>query len=229
MTSTKKAVFQHLILASSSPRRKQLLSMLTPHVQVIVPKLVESYPAQGTASLIARQWAEKKAHNVQNQTQPHHPNAFILAADTILARHHIIYTNPQDQSQAEQMLASLDGKRFTLTTAVCVINAQQKVFLTHQITRLTCARLGRTIRTEYITSGCWRGKAGGIDLDGSAAIFIRSMRGLWSNALGLPLWHTRQLLMTAGMNATALKHPFDDRHQKHFAINKDNNDLTKPR
>ena len=179
-----------------------MLKQLTSEFRVVSPPIVESYPDKGMASKVARLWAQRKAESVASLKES--KDAFILAADSVVGRHRAILGTPDTPEQADEMLEQLDGRRFTITTALCVINPHKKLFITHQTTRLTLARLGSKTRAIYIASNAWQKRAGGLDLAGKAGVFVRTMNGLWSNALGLPLWHTRELLMTAGMQQKQL-------------------------
>jgi len=182
-----------------------------PHFRVVVPSVVESYPEVGTASKVARLWARRKADAVASLKDS--KGAFILAADTVVARQRQLFTTPETAEQAASMLACFDGRRFTITTALCLI-MPDRVSVTHQTTWLKFGRLGEEARAAYIASNAWQKRAAGLDLAGAAGVFVRAMNGSWSSALGLPLWHTRELLISAGVDPQELLTPHPPNKQR---------------
>ena len=180
----------NLILASASPRRVALLAQLgiTPHT-IIPAELDESPLPRELPAIYAARIAREKALTVAAM----HPDATILAADTVVALGRRILPKAEDEATARHCLALLSGRRHTVLTAVCVIrNGAIKTVLVRTVVKF--ARLSAADIDHYIATNEWRGKAGGYAIQGAAAAFIPFIAGSHSNVVGLPLHETAKLL-----------------------------------
>ena len=184
-----------LILASASPRRLDLLARIG-----IVPDAVDPADIDEAAlpdelpRLHVTRLAAAKAHAVAVR----HPDAVVLAADTVVAAGCRILPKAEDEAQARHCLQLLSGRRHHVLTAVTLVmggNARHR--LSNSIVTfkpLTAAEI-----EVYIASNEWQGKAGGYAIQGRAEAFVRFLSGSHSGVVGLPLFETRNLLLSVGI------------------------------
>lgn len=179
-----------LILASASPRRLELLKQiaLTP-VKTVAAEVDETPRKQEIPQEYAMRMAREKAQAVALQ----HPEANVLAADTVVACGRRILPKAEDEQTARICLERLSGRRHRVYTAVCVA-AQGKLREKCVLTIVMFRRLNKQDIEDYISSGEWKGKAGGYAIQGRAAAFIPWINGSYSNVVGLPLAETAVLL-----------------------------------
>ena len=182
-----------LVLASASPRRLALLAQIgiVPD-RVIAPEIDETPLHHELPRQHALRLAREKAACVAA------PDCFVLAADTVVAAGRRILGKAETEADARRCLALLSGRRHRVMTAV-VLHApgarrgERLVQSVVGMSRLTTDQMG-----DYIAGGEWRGKAGGYAIQGRAAVFVRFLSGSYSNAVGLPLFETAQLLRGFG-------------------------------
>jgi nucleoside triphosphate pyrophosphatase len=184
-----------LVLASASPRRLELLRQIGIVPDRVDPADIDETPARGElpAAHVVR-LAEAKARAVE----PRHPGAFILAADTIVACGRRILPKAEDEATARVCLTLLSGRRHRVYGGVAVITPSGETAIRRVVSQVAMKRLSDAELDAYLTSGEWRGKAGGYAIQGSAAAFIPWLAGSYSNVVGLPLFETAQLLAGRG-------------------------------
>ncbi len=183
------------ILASSSPRRCELLTSIgfVPHL-IISPDVDETpLKGEGIRSYVKR-IAILKARVVHSQD----PEAYVLAADTSVELGRRILLKPADQEDARQMLMRFSGRRHKVYTAVCGLSPTGKEACRIVLTRISFKRLSEEEIEKYLASGEWEGKAGGYSIQGKAAKFVKFMSGSYTNVVGLPLYETDCLLKGIG-------------------------------
>ena len=184
-----------LILASASPRRLDLLARIGSVPDAVDPADIDEAVLPGELPrLHVTRLAAAKAAAVAAR----HPDAVILAADTVVAAGRRILPKAEDEAQARDCLKLLSGRRHRVLTAVTVIaNGRAHHRLSKSIVTfkpLTAAEID-----AYIASGEWHGKAGGYAIQGRAEAFVRFLSGSHSGVVGLPLFETRNLLLSAGI------------------------------
>ena len=182
-----------LILASASPRRLDLLARVGVVPDAVVPAEIDETPLRGELPIpYARRIAAAKA------AASAHPNALVLAADTVVAAGRRILPKTESEEEARAALSLLSGRRHRVHSAVTLIDASGKA--RHRLVTSIVAfkHLSEAELTAYLASGEWHGKAGGYAIQGRAEALIRMLSGSWSNVVGLPLYETRALLRTAG-------------------------------
>lgn len=183
-----------LILASASPRRKQLLQQIGIKPYAIRSTNIDESPQAGELPrAYCRRMAEAKARRVELAD-----DEVILAADTTVALGRRILGKPDNEEMAEQYLRMLSGRRHKVITAIIVgdidVRRKRDVVSTVKLKRLSDAEI-----QEYIASGEWRGKAGAYGIQGLAAAFIPWISGSFSAIAGLPLAEAAALLRAAGI------------------------------
>lgn len=184
-----------LVLASGSPRRKDLLTEAG-YLFVVDPADIDETFAPGTLpSDVAVQLAEAKARVVANR----HPTDVVLAADTVVAFGDRVLGKPTDPADARNMLALLSGTTHIVITGVSVVRRDAELAKTRRA--MSAVRMRNLTRAEidtYVESGEWRGKAGGYGIQ-DADPFVTRMSGSHTNIVGLPMTVTHDLLAAAGV------------------------------
>lgn len=171
-----------LILASASPRRRELMRMITTDFEVFAANVDESLPPRTAPRRAAELLARKKAEAVAAMR----PNDVIVGADTVVALGGRVFGKPADCREAAEMLAALSGKTHAVITGVCVISrSRREVF--SQYTDVTFFELSEAEIARYASSGDPLDKAGGYGIQGGAALFVSGIRGDYYNVMGLPV------------------------------------------
>ncbi|WP_420403718.1 Maf family protein [Nisaea sp.] len=185
----------HFVLASASPRRLDLLGRIGLKPDLVSPADIDETPKKGELpSAYAERVAWEKAHTVALA----HPEAWVLAADTVVASGRRILPKAESETEARACLKHLSGRRHRVIGAIRLIGPGDHTRSRISETVVTFKRLTREEIETYIAAGEWDGKAGGYAIQGLAAIFIRFLSGSHSNVVGLDLYETRALLAGCG-------------------------------
>lgn len=185
-----------LILASASPRRRNLLEEAGYRFEVHPADIdEENYPVNLLPGELALRLAREKAAAVARQ----YPDAVVLAADTVVAFGDMILGKPRDAEHARQMLTLLAGTTHIVITGVAVRH-QDRNFAqeTRVMSAVRMRRLSKREIDQYIATGEWQGKAGGYGIQDEDP-FVTRMSGSHSNIVGLPMSAARRLLAAAGV------------------------------
>jgi septum formation protein len=182
-----------LILASASPRRLDLLARIGVVPDAIVPAEIDETPLKGELPAPhAERLAAAKAAAVAK------PGALVLAADTVVAAGRRILPKAEEDATARYCLELLSGRRHRVHSAVTLIDADGQARHRLSTSIVTFKRLTAEEIDAYLASGEWRGKAGGYAIQGRAEALVRFLSGSHSGVVGLPLFETRALLLSAG-------------------------------
>ena len=185
-----------LILASASPRRRDLLARIGVEVAVIDPAEIDETPLrQEKPSDYARRIAAAKAAMVA----PRHPGSVILAADTVVAAGRRILPKAESADEVCACLRLLSGRRHHVLSAVTVVDAHGVGRHRLSDTVVAFGPLSEAVVQAYAAGGEGIGKAGGYAVQGHAEAFVRYLSGSHSGVVGLPLFETRALLLAAGV------------------------------
>ncbi len=180
-----------LVLASASPRRRQLLEMLAiPHL--VSPAHVQEVPLpRETPAAYARRLARDKARAV--------PGALVLGADTIVVLDGRILEKPADDAHALQMLTALQGRVHQVITAICLVadGVERHAADETLVTFRTC---DATMLRDYIATGEPRDKAGAYGIQGWGAALVERIEGDFFGVMGLPVRLVLRLLAEAGVD-----------------------------
>lgn len=183
-----------LILASSSPRRRDLLARIGVVPDRVVSPDIDESPLRGELPRdYALRLAEAKARAVARGA-----GEMVLAGDTTIALGRRILPPAESAAVQRRLLALLSGRRHHCLSAVCVIDAtgRARIRLADTIVAFTPLSPGEI--DAYVDSGEGLGKAGGYAIQGRAEAFVRFLSGSHSGVVGLPLFETRALLRAAG-------------------------------
>lgn len=188
-------VVPRLILASASPRRRDLLSQIGLTPSAIDPASLDESPGRGELpSALAKRLARAKAEAAAVR----HPGAAILAADTVVACGRRVLPKAETEAEARMCLQLLSGRRHRVYGGICVIAADGGCALRLVMTAVAFRRLSEIDIGRYIATGEWQGKAGGYAIQGRAAAFVRAIHGSYTNVVGLDLFTVASLLRGIG-------------------------------
>ena len=184
-----------LVLASTSPRRLDLLARLgiTP-ARVAAPAIDETPHKAELPRAYALRLAQAKAEAV-----PRQPDEIVLAGDTAIALGRRILPPAETEDVQRALLQKLSGRRHHVLSAVCVIDAAGTVRTRLADTIVAFKPLTPQEIDAYVITGEGLGKAGGYAVQGYAEAFVRFVHGSHSGVIGLPLFETRALLKAAGL------------------------------
>ncbi|MDX2201440.1 MAG: Maf-like protein [Hyphomicrobiaceae bacterium] len=200
-TSRRAGLRPRLVLASASPRRLTLLAQAGVEPDALRPASIDETPRRGEMprSLVAR-LARAKAETARDQiaNDKDLSDAFVLAADTIVAVGRRILVKPRFVEEAAESLQLLSGRNHRVLTGICLITPDDRVRLKIIDTRVRFKRLSKEEIEAYIASREWRGKAGGYAIQGLAGCFVQKINGSYTNVVGLPLTEAVAMLLSEG-------------------------------
>ncbi len=189
-----------LVLASASPRRLELLAQLGVRPDEILPADLDETPLkEETPRLLAQRLATEKCRAVHGLR----PDAYVLAADTVVAVGRRLLGKAAHEAEARRFLQLLSGRAHRVLTGVAVAAPGGRSASRLSETRLQFKRLTEAEIESYVASGDWRGKAGGYGIQSRAGAFVRGLNGSYTGVVGLPLYETMNLLTGLGWRAEA--------------------------
>jgi septum formation protein len=184
-----------LILASASPRRLDLLARIGVTPDEVDPAHIDESVPKGE---LPRDHALRLAREKAEAVATTHPDALVLAADTVVAVGRRILPKVEDEATLRACMALLSGRRHRVLTGVALAVPGAGVRARLVETVIAMKRLSPQEVDFYAGHGEWRGKAGGYALQGYGEVYVRHIAGSYSNVVGLPLAETRLLLKAAG-------------------------------
>lgn len=185
-----------LILASASPRRKDLLAQIGIVPARIAPTDIDETPLKGELPrALALRLAREKAEACG-------ADGFILAADTVVGVGRRILPKTEARQEADMCLRLMSGRAHQCITGIAVKAPDGRLVVRAVLTRVQFKRLTDVEITDYLDSGEWQGKAGGYGIQGRAGAFIASLNGSYTAVVGLPLFETKNLLTGLGWRAS---------------------------
>lgn len=171
-----------LILASKSPRRKELLKQISIPFVVVVSDAEEVSGNSWTPAALVVENAKRKARAVAEK----YPDSPVLGADTVVSSEGKIFGKPKDKDEARKMLTALSGKMHEVTTGLALIN-RNEIRTTSVTTKVFFDTMTKADIDAYIATEEPMDKAGAYAIQGKAARFIEKIEGSYSNVVGLPL------------------------------------------
>ena len=179
-----------ILLASASPRRSELLAQISLEFTVM-PSDVEENPKSTLPQDIVIELSKEKARDVWGKIgQNNTGDSLVISADTVVSIEGEILGKPRDEEDAVRMLGLLSGKEHQVYTGVTLIwidgEGKQEEYSFYVCTGVLMYRMSRAEILEYVLSGEPMDKAGAYAVQGKAAAFIKSIRGEYSNVVGLP-------------------------------------------
>jgi len=181
------------ILASVSPRRKQLLAEAGYKFTVVRPDIDESaFPVEG---IEACEYAERLALAKARDVAKKYPDSLVIGADTVVDFEGQIIGKPTDAKEAEQITKKLFSKPHKVITGIAIVRLSDGIELSKSdTTTVYPKRLTSEQIAEHINSESWRDKAGAYAIKENGDEFVESIEGSMTNVMGLPMELLRRLL-----------------------------------
>ena len=174
-----------LVLASGSPRRRQLLDEAGIPFVAVTPSIAE--PDDLICRLPAIQQAEALAYFKARTVAQRMPGRCVMGADTIVAKGSTVFGKPADADQARSMLSQLSGTRHRVITGVALLGPNGERLIASDITFITMREMTPDELDQYVESNEWRDKAGAYAIQETADRFVTAVEGSFSNVVGLPM------------------------------------------
>lgn len=182
-----------LVLASASPRRKQLLAQIGVTPDAISPADIDETPIPGESP---RAYAERLG--IEKAQAVHSEGQFTLAGDTVVALGRRILPKAETDDEVRDCLELVSGRAHHVITSVCLIGPEGQVAKRLSDTRVIVKRLTGAEIAAYIDSQEGIGKAGGYAIQGLFGAYIKQISGSYTGVMGLPVFETAQLLTGLG-------------------------------
>jgi len=198
------APYTGLILASASPRRRELLG----HVGIpfrVVPPRVDEVPLPGETPL---RFVRRAARDKGAEVAARHPEAYVLSADTIVVADGAILGKPRDRRDGRRMLGLLSGREHVVHTAVCLLRADAPFREEAcETTRVRFRTLTPREIEAYLRTGETDDKAGAYAAQGAGTLLVDRIAGSFTNVVGFPMTRVVRMLLAAGLIETAPRGP----------------------
>lgn len=178
-----------IILASQSPRRKELLHLIVESFEVIPADIDEQVREQEQPEAYVLRMAKEKAQTIAER----YPQDLVIASDTIVVNEGKILGKPASYKEAEAMLQAMSGNTHVAYTAVALQSSEkQKEILTYA--EVTFFPLTEEEIAHYLEQNEYSDKAGAYGIQGAAAIFVKEVKGDYYSIVGFPVGKVNQLL-----------------------------------
>lgn len=178
-----------LVLASASPRRQQLISLIGLPVQIQPSQVSEDTPVEWTPIEIVEGLSLRKAAAVREHlTHPIDESSIIVGSDTIVVLNGKVMGKPKDEQEAREMLEQLSGHTHEVYTGVtCLRVSDATTVTTHRATKVTMRTLSSDQIARYVATGEPMDKAGAYGIQEIGSLLIESIEGDYFNVVGLPV------------------------------------------
>ncbi len=183
-----------IILASQSPRRRELLKTLTDHFEIIVSEAIEVVDIERSPIENVKNLSEKKMEWVANNN----PGRFVIGADTVVAFDNEILGKPKDEKDACRILRLLSGRLHQVITGVAAVGPGIDRFIHAEVSTVQFKTLTDDQIIDYVATGEPMDKAGAYAIQGKGVEMIEFHEGSYSNIVGFPLEIVKPLLIDAG-------------------------------
>lgn len=189
-----------IVLASQSPRRRELLGKMGLEFTTKAPEIDETALSGLPARQLVEALSREKALWVARQEDP---EAIVIGSDTVVVRDGEILGKPASPAQAEEMLASLSGRSHEVCTGVTVCQ-RDRVVSQVEVTRVTFRHLTPQEIARYVRTGEPMDKAGAYGIQGLGALLVEGIQGDYSAVVGLPVCRLGRILLDFGVDCLAL-------------------------
>ncbi len=191
---------RHIILASTSPRRSELVSSLHIPFEVVPSHADETTPENWTPEQIVTELAKRKADAVYRSLNPSGRQGVIVGSDTIVVRDNTVLGKPKDEQEAASMIRSLQGRSHKVYTGVaCMDSVTGETRVDYRMTVVTMRSLTEEQIVAYASSGEGLDKAGAYGIQGLGATIVSGIEGCYFNVVGLPLSLLAEMLASFGI------------------------------
>lgn len=190
-----------IILASGSPRRRELLEQMgLRDYRIVTPDVDEHVAGRPTPESLVETLARRKAEAVRAKCTA---QALVIAADTVVALDGSILGKPHSRAEATAMLAALSGREHAVYTGLTVLQGDRSV-TEHERTAVTFRPLTQAEIAAYVSTGEPMDKAGAYGIQGLGALLVRGITGDYFNVMGLPVCRLGRVLAQFGIDTLAL-------------------------
>jgi septum formation protein len=180
-----------LVLASSSPRREEILEQLNLKFTIVPSKIDEDNFDSSDPVELVRKLAEEKARSVSQLVE----DAIIIAADTVVVHNDQILGKPSGKLDAKKMLKKLSSDQHQVITGVAVLNSSSgKSYVDYNITEVKMTALTEQEINNYVDTGEPLDKAGSYAIQGFGGLFVEEIKGSYYSVMGLPIHQLAKLL-----------------------------------
>lgn len=178
-----------LILASSSPRRQELIKILGLPLQVVPSQVNEDVPVEWSAQQIVEELSRRKAGAViESLAEQPDKHSIVVGSDTIVVLDGKVMGKPKDEEEARMMLHQLAGRIHEVYTGVSCMRAADGMSVTsHRVTRVRMRNLSAEQIARYVAAGESLDKAGAYGIQELGALLVESIEGDYFNVVGLPV------------------------------------------
>jgi septum formation protein len=185
----------NLVLASSSPRRLDLLKLIDVVPNNVVSPEIDETPLKGEGALLyVKRMAKEKAKAVAGNFA----NSYVLSADTIVVRGSKILGKPNSKEEEVEFLKLLSGRRHSVFSAFCIVSPKNQCVLKVVKTAVVVKKLTEEEIRWYVDSKEWEGKSGGYAIQGKFQNFVKQINGSLSSVVGLPILEVYNSLLGLG-------------------------------
>lgn len=192
-------IASQLVLASASPRRRELLAQIGLSPTIMVADIDETPQKREKPQPYALRMASEKVLKVRDQNAET-VNHFVLAGDTVVACGQRILPKTEDEASARACLALLSGRRHRVYGGIALISPNGNLRTRLVTSTVRFRLLGQNDIDSYIATGEWHGKAGGYAIQGIAALFVQQISGSYSNIVGFSLFDVAAMLGGQGFD-----------------------------
>lgn len=177
-----------LILASQSPSRKKILSDMGYLFESVPSEFEERFDMKKTPQENAVLLSEGKAQAVFDRLSPEEQkNTVVVGMDTIaIDANGKLLEKPRNKKDAENMVKTRSGKKEVFLSGVCFISGDKK-FSSYEETALFWRNISAHQREYLLSSGEWKGKCGGVAIEGKSGLFVEKISGNYANVMGIPI------------------------------------------
>lgn len=199
---------KRIVLASSSPRRREILASIGVHPEIVPSTFKEDLPKSDFTGELAFEYpVETASHKAKEVYQrlvledEHNPPDLVIGADTVIVQDGTILEKPLDKVENVRMLADMCGRSFYVITGVAIVHPilQAPGYDVHTVcerTRVFFAEVPGSVLQAYAECGEGLDRAGGFAIQGRGALFVRGIEGDYNNVVGFPLFSVFELLHT---------------------------------
>ncbi len=185
-----------ILLASTSPRRRELLELLGLQFQIVPPTCEETLSSHLSPSEQTRHLARDKAQSVASQNVEN----FVIGSDTVIEIEGKLLGKPEDMEEAKTMLRKLRGRVHQVHTGVALIRQASNIFIDFvETARVWIKPFEEGALKDYLMTEESLGKAGAYSIQGKGAQLIEKIEGDYPTIVGLPLWRTSKVLEEQGV------------------------------
>lgn len=189
-----------IVLASQSPRRRELLGKMGLDFTTKSPEINEDAFSAASAQELVQILSREKARWIARNEDP---DTVVIGADTVVVRDGEVLGKPATPQQAEEMLAALSGRTHEVCTGVTVCQGDKAVTQA-EVTRVTFRALTEREIAQYVRTGEPMDKAGAYGIQGIGALLVAGIEGDYSNVVGLPVCRLGRILQNFGVDCLAL-------------------------